>query len=151
MLRYTLRRLIIGAGMLLALTVLIFVLLRLTPGDPIDAYINPNVAMSQAEMDALRARLGLDQPLPVQYFAWLGAGRPAATSAISIQRSGEPVCRPRRRAHRPDAPADGRGDPAIAIVVGIVAGIIGAVRRNSPADLVALGRSPSSASRARPS
>ena len=57
--------------MLLALSVLIFILLRLTPGDPIDAYIDPNVAISQEEMAALRARLGLDQPLPVQYFAWL--------------------------------------------------------------------------------
>lgn len=47
MLRYCLHRLLIGLGMLLALTILIFVLLQLTPGDPIDAYINPNVAMTQ--------------------------------------------------------------------------------------------------------
>ena len=38
MLRYSLRRLLIGVGMLFALSVLIFVMLRLTPGDPIDAY-----------------------------------------------------------------------------------------------------------------
>ena len=43
--------------------------------------------MSQAEMAALRARLGLDQPLPVQYLAWL---RAAATGDLgySIQRNG---------------------------------------------------------------
>lgn len=43
MLRYCLHRLLIGLGMLLALTILIFVLLQLTPGDPIDAYINPKI------------------------------------------------------------------------------------------------------------
>ena len=90
MLRYTLRRLIIGAGMLLALTVLIFILLRLTPGDPIDAYLDPNVSISQAEMDALRARLGLDQPLPVQYFAWLGQAV-QGNLGYSLQRFNEPV------------------------------------------------------------
>ena len=90
MLRYTLHRLIIGAGMLLALTVLIFILLQLTPGDPIDAYIDPNVSISQAEMDALRARLGLDRPLPVQYFAWLGQAV-QGNLGYSLQRFNEPV------------------------------------------------------------
>ena len=55
MLRYAFHRLAIGAGMLLALTVLIFVLLQLTPGDPIDAYVDPNVALSQAELSQINA------------------------------------------------------------------------------------------------
>ena len=46
MFRYVSRRLLIGFGMLVALTVLTFILLQLTPGDPIDAYVDPKVSMS---------------------------------------------------------------------------------------------------------
>src|SRR3546814_3559545 len=71
MLTYIARRIGIGLLMLIALSVLVFVLLRLAPGDAIDAYINPAAPLSMDELAALRARLGLDQPLPVQYFGWL--------------------------------------------------------------------------------
>jgi len=133
MLHYILRRSAVGLLMLLALTVLIFGMLRLAPGDPIDAYINPSVPMSASDLDALRVRLGLDQPLPVQYFAWLGA---AVTGdfGYSVQRGGEPVL----------PLVLGRIGPTIllmfsglliATVVGIAAGIVSAVRRNQPTDV----------------
>jgi peptide/nickel transport system permease protein len=119
--------------MLVALSMLVFTLLRLAPGDPIDAYVNPNVAMSQGEMDALRARLGLDQPLPVQYLAWL---RTAATGDLgySIQRNGVKVLPLVLERIGPTVMLMGAG-LAIAIVVGIAAGIFSAVRRNSPTDV----------------
>src|SRR5690606_39338162 len=47
-----------------------FVILRLTPGDPAAVMLGPQA--SQQDIDTLRARLGLDQPLPVQYATWLG-------------------------------------------------------------------------------
>src|SRR5690606_2430646 len=90
MLRYCLHRLLVGLGMLLALTVLIFTLLQLTPGDPIDAYIDPNVAMTKEAMDALRTQLGLDQPLPVQYLAWLSEAA-RGNLGHSLQRFNETV------------------------------------------------------------
>ena len=133
MLRYMLRRLIIGAGMLLALTVLIFILLRLTPGDPIDAYIDPNVAMSQEEMAALRARLGLDQPLPVQYLAWLSQAV-RGNLGYSIQRFDQTVAGLIVDRIGPTLLLMGAG-LLIAIVVGIAAGVLGAVRRNTLPDL----------------
>lgn len=133
MLNFCLRRLAVGVGMLIALSVLIFILLRLAPGDPIDAYINPNVAMSQEEMAAVRARLGLDQPLPVQYLAWLG-GALRGDLGFSLQRNGETVLGLVAQRIGPTLLLMGTG-LAIAIVVGIGAGIIGAVRRNSATDL----------------
>ncbi|HET8728374.1 MAG TPA: ABC transporter permease [Alphaproteobacteria bacterium] len=133
MLRYCLRRLAVGFVMLLALSILVFVLLRLAPGDPIDAYINPAVAVSQADMDALRSRLGLDQPLPVQYLAWLG-NAVTGNLGFSLQRNGEPVLRLLGDRIGPTLLLMGTG-LAIAIVLGIAAGIIGAVRRNSPTDV----------------
>jgi peptide/nickel transport system permease protein len=134
MLRYIVHRLIIGAGMLLALSVLIFILLRLTPGDPIDAYIDPNVAMSQADMDALRARLGLDQPLPVQYLAWLGQAV-QGNLGYSIQRFDQTVSGLIAQRIGPTLLLMG-GGILIAVVVGISAGVVGAVRRNTLPDFV---------------
>ncbi len=115
--------------MLLALTILIFVLLQLTPGDPIDAYINPNVAMTQAEMDALRAQLGLDRPLPVQYLAWLGQAV-QGNLGHSLQRFNETVSGLIASRIGPTLLLMTAG-LAIAIVIGITTGIISAVRRNS--------------------
>ena len=55
------RRVAAACLMLIALSVLMFGLLRLTPGDPIAAYIDPTVPMSEADVAALRHRLGLDR------------------------------------------------------------------------------------------
>ncbi|MGH6760823.1 MAG: ABC transporter permease [Phyllobacterium sp.] len=132
MLRYCLHRLLIGLGMLLALTVLIFVLLQLTPGDPIDAYIDPNVAMSKEAMDALRTRLGLDRPLPVQYFAWLSQAV-QGNLGHSLQRFNETVAGLILARMGPTLLLMGAG-LGVAIIIGIATGIISAVRRNSVTD-----------------
>lgn len=133
MLQYTLRRTALGLLMLLALTVLIFIMLRLAPGDPIDAYINPSVPMSASDLDVLRARLGLDQPLPVQYFAWLGAAL-RGDFGYSIQRGGDPVLPLVLSRIGPTILLMVSG-LVIAIVLGIATGIISAVRRNQPTDI----------------
>lgn len=132
MLRYCLNRLLIGLGMLLALTMLIFVLLQLTPGDPIDAYIDPNVAMSKEAMDALRAQLGLDRPLPIQYLAWLSQAI-QGNLGHSLQRFNETVSGLIAARIGPTLLLMGAG-LSIAIVVGISTGIVSAVRRNSLPD-----------------
>ena len=72
MLTYTARRTLQALPILLLLSVALFALIRLTPGGPLaQAERNPNVTAEQ--LAALRARLGLDQPLPVQYVRWIGA------------------------------------------------------------------------------
>ncbi|MDR7330004.1 ABC transporter permease [Corynebacterium guangdongense] len=55
---------------LLAASVLIFLLLRIVPGDP--ARIALGVTATDAAVAELSARLGTDRPLPVQYLDWLG-------------------------------------------------------------------------------
>ncbi|GLQ53126.1 ABC transporter permease [Devosia nitrariae] len=133
MLRYIASRAGTGLFLLLALSVLIFIMLRLTPGDPIDAYINPTIPIGAADLAALRERLGLDQPLPVQYFAWLAAAL-SGDFGYSIQRGGVPVL----------PLVLSRVGPtvllmftaiAISIVVGVSAGIISAVRKNKASDV----------------
>ncbi|MDO8752632.1 MAG: ABC transporter permease [Anaerolineales bacterium] len=67
---YIARRIIQALFTLLIITVLCFILTRLS-ADPLAQYAtNPN--MSAEDKAALRERLGLNQPLPVQYFKWLG-------------------------------------------------------------------------------
>jgi peptide/nickel transport system permease protein len=134
MLGYILRRSAVGIAMLVALSVLIFVLLRLTPGDPIDAFINPTVPLTGAEMDAVRARLGLDKPLPLQYLAW-AASAIQGDLGYSLQRNGATVLGLIAERIGPTILLMGCA-LAVSIVVGIAGGIVGAVRRNSGLDLV---------------
>lgn len=53
----------------LGMTILIFVLSNLTPGSPVDAMITSD--MAPEDIEALYVRMGLDQPLYIQYFKWL--------------------------------------------------------------------------------
>ncbi len=76
MLAYLIRRLGLAIVTIWAITVVTFVIIQLPPGDFVDAYIAQSAAMgsaiTQAEADALRQAYGLDQPIFVQYFKWLG-------------------------------------------------------------------------------
>ena len=67
---YLARRIIQGFMILLIITLLCFILTRLS-SDPMAEYATrPN--MTEADREAIRARIGLDQPIVVQYFKWLG-------------------------------------------------------------------------------
>jgi peptide/nickel transport system permease protein len=68
---YILMRLLLAPLMLWLITTLVFLLLRATPGDPVDALLGPRAP--QVAKDELRAQLGLDKPLWLQYFAYLGS------------------------------------------------------------------------------
>ncbi|KAF2420241.1 ABC transporter permease [Microbacterium sp. B35-30] len=70
MIRYTLTRLALLLLGLLVASVLIFVTLRVLPGDI--ASLIAGVGSSAEQQDAIRERLGLDRPLPAQYLDWIG-------------------------------------------------------------------------------
>jgi peptide/nickel transport system permease protein len=69
---YILRRLLIALPSLLGISVVLFTVLALAPGDPFaDMVTNPNIP---AEVrDTLRAKFGLDDPIWQRYFRWLAA------------------------------------------------------------------------------
>lgn len=69
MCRYVIKRLLISLPVLFLISVGAFLLVHLTPGDPVDMYISPE--MTQAQMDLTRSILGLDKPLFIQYFDWM--------------------------------------------------------------------------------
>jgi len=70
MARYLIKRLLSSALVLLGLSLLAFFVVRLVPGDTVDVMLGLNY--DEAAAKALRERLRLDEPLPVQYAAWLG-------------------------------------------------------------------------------
>ena len=70
--KYLLRRLIIALPSLLGISLILFVLLALAPGDPFgDLATNPNIPPEVRE--ALRLKFGLDDPIFIRYFHWLVA------------------------------------------------------------------------------
>jgi peptide/nickel transport system permease protein len=68
---YALRRLGYGAVVLVLVTVIVFVIMRLVPGDAVSLQLQ-EVGASKEEADALRAEFGLDAPVWVQLWHWLG-------------------------------------------------------------------------------
>jgi peptide/nickel transport system permease protein len=70
--RYILRRLLQAIPTLWVVSLVMFGIIHLAPGGPLAVYaLSPNV--DQAELDRLQQRLGLNDPLPIQYVHWLGA------------------------------------------------------------------------------
>ena len=67
---YIVKRLAISIPVLFLISVGAFILVHLTPGDPADMYITPDMTPAQIEMT--RAALGLDKPLFIQYVDWIG-------------------------------------------------------------------------------
>src|SRR5574342_110988 len=124
MLRYILRRLLYMTPILFGVSLVIFLILHLVPGDP--ARLVAGLDATQEDVKIIRSSLGLDRPLPVQYLSWLGN-----VFRGDLGRS--------TRTHRPVTHELGLTIPAtieltlgaiaIAVLLGVAAGIIAAVRR----------------------
>lgn len=67
--RFIFKRLLQAIPMLLIISFIVFSLIQAAPYDVIDSLTTPN--MSQAQIDLLRQKNGLDQPFLIQYFLWL--------------------------------------------------------------------------------
>jgi peptide/nickel transport system permease protein len=68
--RYLARRLLLLVPVLAGVSVVIFMVLHLSPGDPVEIMLGSQA--THEDRTRLRAELGLDQPLHVQYVRWLG-------------------------------------------------------------------------------
>ncbi len=70
---YILRRLLMGLVMVLIVTIMIFLFMRLLPGDPLEVYINQSDMsnLSPDQLQQLRQKFGLDKPMPMQYIHWI--------------------------------------------------------------------------------
>ncbi len=130
--RYILRRLLIAIPVLLLVSIIIFLIIRLTPGDPVRTMLGEEA--TSATVAEMRAKLGLDDPLPVQYLLWLGR---ASTGDFGRSlRDGQPVV----QAILERMPATielGLAAIFFSLLVSIPLGIISAVKRNKWPDGIA--------------
>lgn len=71
---YIIRRLIQAIFILIIVTLIVFFVMRLLPGDPLLLYIAQGdiSEMSEQQLIILRAQFGLDKPIPLQYVYWIG-------------------------------------------------------------------------------
>jgi len=77
MIKYIVRRLLYAIPVMFVISIVIFVTIHLPPGDPITKMMEgmrmqQGVTFSQGDIEALEARYGFNQPLPVQYVKWIG-------------------------------------------------------------------------------
>lgn len=125
MLRFILRRLLMLVPVLIGLTVMMFVIARLLPGDPVALAAGPNA--TAAEIAAYAADFGLDQPVTVQYWRYV-SGLVQGDFGVSIF-SRRPVLDD-LLTYLPATLELVFAAMAFAVVVGIPAGLGAAVWRN---------------------
>jgi peptide/nickel transport system permease protein len=128
--RYFARRLVQLVVQVLLVATVVFLLIRLVPGDPARAILGETA--SEDQVAVVRHRLGIDQPIPLQYATWLGAalrgnlGSSIVNGDSVTQQIGQRI-----------------GNSlelilvaiVLAVLVGLPLGILAAVRANGPADL----------------
>jgi ABC-type dipeptide/oligopeptide/nickel transport system permease component len=130
--RFLLRRLVLTIPVLLGVATLVFSLIHLVPGDPVQAMLGESA--SPQDIAELRTRLGLDRPLYVQYGSFL---RGAVTGNLgSSLRTNQPVTT--AIAQRLPATFElAFAAMAVAILIAIPLGIVAAVRAGTGVDVAA--------------
>jgi peptide/nickel transport system permease protein len=71
---YIIRRLLMGVIVLILVTFLVFLIMRLLPGDPLVLYLSENDInnLTEQQLADMRHEFGLDKPVMIQYFDWIG-------------------------------------------------------------------------------
>lgn len=136
MLHYALGRLLGTLPVLFGVTLLVFAMTWLSPGDPLFALLGDAAqGVSQQALEELRRQLGLDRPLPLQYLDYLG-GLLRGDLGTSI-RSGRPVLV--EITDRFPATAElALAGLAVALLLGVGLGVLAAVFRRSWLDALAV-------------
>ncbi|MCB9149416.1 MAG: ABC transporter permease [Caldilineaceae bacterium] len=129
MTKYLIRRFLTSLLVILGVATLVFFLLRAVPGDPLGAML---AEVDPTAAEELRRKLGLDQPVYVQYVLWLGRllqgdmGNSLYGSNVSVSRIiGEAVPRTLSLTFL---------STIVALAIALPAGILSALRKNSLVD-----------------
>jgi ABC-type dipeptide/oligopeptide/nickel transport system permease component len=135
MTQYLVQRLILVVPVLLGVSVAVFMMLHLLPGDPALAMLAGQSGITPEDVDRVRRQLGLDQPVPVQYFNYIGR--------VLHGDFGESV-----HSHRPvlEMIAEQAGSTIqlafaamiIAVTLGVTLGTISALRQNTWVDTLSM-------------
>lgn len=135
MTRYFLRRLIGAAIVVALLTVVVFLLIRSMPGDALLIKLGETGRIPEDQMDALRAEMGLDDPLIVQYTSWVG-GLVRGDFGDSLIYEDRDVLSSVGKA-LPVTIELALLSVVVGVVIGVTVGTVSAVYRNTPIDYLA--------------
>ena len=129
MLKYTIRRILQTIPLLIAISFAAFIMMHLVPGDPVRNMMG--IEASKEAVEAERERLGLNDPLLVQYGRFLGGVLQGdlGTSIFTKQSVTDEILK-----KYPATIKLALGGTIFASVVGILAGIVSAVKRNKLTD-----------------
>jgi peptide/nickel transport system permease protein len=130
------RRLALAVPMLLGMSIIVFLIVHLVPGDPAHAILGLNATPELVSQ--LQSQLGLDRPLPVQYLDWLGGvlhgdfGTDYSSSAPISELLSQRL---------PVTIELALVSLGLAVLAGVPLGVLAAVRRGRGPDAVAQGAS----------
>jgi ABC-type dipeptide/oligopeptide/nickel transport system permease component len=131
---YVVRRLLLAVPVLFGVSLIVFAVMHLAPGDP--AAIMLGAQATREDVERLHRELGLDRPLPVQYAHWLGrVAQGDLGRSIPLGREVLPEVLVRFRA---TLILTG-GALAVALLIGVPAGIVSATRQYSWLDRLSMG------------
>lgn len=134
MVAYVTRRLLAAIPTLLGVSLVVFLMVRLLPGDP--ARVIAGLTASESDVQHIRQQLGLDQPAPVQYASFLL--HLAHLDLGTSLRTSRPVLA-EVMGRLPRTVELAALSIAFATVVGVAAGLLAALRRNGPLDFLISG------------
>ncbi len=130
---YVVKRLLIAGVTLLGMSVLIFVLMRLAPGNITDIIFESAGYVDEADRRRLEAELGIDKPVAVQYMRWLGDFvRGELGKSYRYDLPAWQIIRPRLPVTLELAVLA----LAFSVLLGVPTGVISAIRQDRPLDYV---------------
>jgi ABC-type dipeptide/oligopeptide/nickel transport system permease component len=132
---YVLRRLASIVGLAFGISILVFLIIRLIPGDPALALLGTN-AGDPALVARLHAQLGLDDPMPVQYARWIGN---VLSGDFGYSYGNQQSVTSLLAANFPATIQLTLAGLTLSLLVGSVLGVAAALRRNRATDTVAMG------------
>jgi peptide/nickel transport system permease protein len=131
MLVYALRRIAFAVPAVFGVATIVFLMIHLVPGDPIEAMLGEYASPTARE--ELEQQLGLDRPLHDQYFSFF-AGVLKGDFGRSVSIEGEPPVSDVILEAYPYTLLLAASSMVVALLIAIPAGIISAARRNRPVD-----------------
>jgi peptide/nickel transport system permease protein len=128
--QYIIRRLLILVPVLIGVSIVVFGLIRLIPGDPVTVMLGDRARLE--DIERVREELGFNRPIYVQYVEWIGRAVQGDMGISIINRTSVMVELRSRLAATMELVLFGL---LIGVVVGVSAGVLSALKRNSWVDV----------------
>ena len=130
--RFILQRLVALVPTLFGISIIVFLVMRLIPGDTISAMIGTQYKLTEVQAASLRAYYGLDKSLPEQYWIWI-TNALQGNFGFSV-RSGQPVLGEILNRF-PLTLELAAGAVIVGLLIGLPIGILSAIKRDSAIDI----------------